>query len=683
MYFYKKIVIVFFLIFSSFSNIFSQNTEIDSLLQVLKTANNDTNKVNLLYNISKKYLYNAPDKAMEYNSSSIALADKLDFKKGKANAYDISGIYHQNKGEYDKAEKFYRKSLNIRKELEKQTLIAISYNNFGVLNRKKGSYKEAEKYFFKALEINKAQNNTLSLSQVYNNLGLLMDNLGKYQESIEYHFKSLELREILGNKRNIASSLNNIGIVFIAIDKFDEALKYLFKSLKIKKELGNKKSLASTYLNIGQVKFYQEEFQEAIEFHFKSLEIYEQLDDKQSIAIVLSNMAYIARKNGDFEKAISYNLKSIEILKILDSKSGLCDAYKSIAHTYLEINDLKKANKYAILAKQIAIKNNIQPSVKDILNLLYEIKTSQGNFKEANAYLLQYMELDDSLFNEKTNQQIYELETKYETEKKEQKIIQLSKEKKISELKNQRSKYILFSLIFILFGIVIFSTLIFRQNKLKIKHKSLELEQKLLRTQMNPHFIFNSISAIQNFIITNEPLEASSYLSDFAKLMRATLTNSSENFISLDNEIETIENYLKLQHLRLSEKFDYKIIVSDKIDTEEYSVPPMLLQPFVENSIIHAFTNNSQKKGLITVSYKIKDKQLFVETKDNGIGIKNAEKNKKPQHSSKATDITNQRIELLSKNYKQKIDFEIIDLKDNDNKPTGTLVRFILPIKFI
>lgn len=680
MYSAKKILLTFYFLFFCFIKVFSQDTVIDSLLNEIKNTDNDTDKVKMLIYISATSLYNNPDKAIEYNNILFKLADSLCFQKHKATSLDISGVYYQNKGEYDKAESFYQKSLNIRKKINEPFLIAVSYTNFGVLNRRKGSYLEAEKYFLKVLAINKKENDTVSLAIAYNNLGLLMDDIGKYHKSIEYHLKSLDFREKLGKKQDIASSFNNIGEMFIAIKKYDKALNYLLKSLKIKEELGNKRLLGSTYLGIGEVKMLQGKYDEALDFYNKSLKISELLDDKERIGVVLSKMSYIAQKKGYRKNAVLYNLKSIEILKEIGSKGQLCASYVNLANTFYELNDFQKAYQYAIKAKEIASSNNILPSLKNILDLLYNIKTSQGDYKNANVYLEQYIEVKDSLFNENSNKQIFELQTKYETEQKEQTIVQLSKEKEINYLKNQRSRYIMFILGFILFGLILFGTLVFRHNKMKAKHESIELEQKLLRTQMNPHFIFNSISSIQDFILNNNPLEASSYLSDFAKLMRAILTNSSDNFISLSKEIETVEHYLKLQHLRLADKFDYTINVSDAFDREECMVPPMLLQPFIENSIKHGIMKKTDGPGLIKVRYYQENGHLILETEDNGIGRERSKKYNNTNHKSKAVDITNQRIKLLLKEYKQNIKFEIIDLKDNNNKPAGTLIRFILPI---
>ncbi len=663
-----------------FFDLSSQNNYSDSLLNLYNKTKIDTIKINILYKLSKKEIYNNPEKAIKYSEKALHLSEKNNYDKGKAQSLDIFGIYHQYKGEYSEADSLYKKSLKIRKRMKNPNLITVSYNNLGVLNRLKGEYKKSEKYFIKASKICKQQNDSVFSAKIYNNIGLLYENIGKYDKALQYHMRSLKIREKINDKQSIASSLNNIGIVFISIKKYDKAFEYLKKSLNLKKEIGNKRQIISAYMNMGNVKYYQKKYDEALALYSQCLEISKLLKDKRSIAAILSNMGYIAGKKGDYEKAVSYELQSIKVLEKTENIEQLCLSYQALANFYINLKDYDKALKFAEIAKKTAIENNMLPDLKNSLDMLAKVSTLEGNYKQANLYLKEYIKIKDSLFNEKSNKQILELQAKYESEKKNRTILKLSNEKKISELKNYQFKLSVLILSFVLIGSFIFSLLWLRQNKIKQKQEKTELQEKLLRSQMNPHFIFNSISAINDYIINNNPFEASGYLSDFALLMRAILTSSSQNLITLNKEIEIVENYLKLQHLRLSDKFDYSISISDDIDTEEIEVPPMITQPFIENAVIHGIMNKKDGKGLISVSYFLKEKYLITEIEDNGVGRKETEDKTNTKHESKAEEITRRRIKLISEKYKQNISFEIIDLLKNDNTPSGTLVRFIFPI---
>lgn len=200
---------------------------------------------------------------------------------------------------------------------------------------------------------------------------------------------------------------------------------------------------------------------------------------------------------------------------------------------------------------------------------------------------------------------------------------------------------------------------------------------------MNPHFIFNAISAIQHYMVTNKSLEASSYLSSFAKLMRSILNNSKEELVTLETERQTLEDYLTLQSLRLDGNIVYTIEGISEIDSDELAIPPMLLQPFIENAIEHGILKKIDQKGKININFTEKQNKLHVEITDDGIGRGDADKMKDTEHKSFATEITNSRIKSMKQSYKKNIFFDIIDLKNSDNSPIGTKVIFELPLVYI
>jgi ligand-binding sensor domain-containing protein len=221
-----------------------------------------------------------------------------------------------------------------------------------------------------------------------------------------------------------------------------------------------------------------------------------------------------------------------------------------------------------------------------------------------------------------------------------------------------------------------------REFDLKQKHRNVELQQRLFRLQMNPHFIFNSLLAIQNFIYLHDRKEAGNYLSDFARLFRLILNNSKSEFILLDKEIETLNLYLKMQSLRYPDKFTYKIYIDPELDTEVIMIPPMLAQPMIENALEHGLYYK-KGKGNIDIRFIHSNKNLIFEVEDNGIGITLAKKKNisKSKHRSSALNITRERVKVLSKRHSFFAIFEIKELKDDNGKVTGTKVIFSLPYK--
>ena len=218
------------------------------------------------------------------------------------------------------------------------------------------------------------------------------------------------------------------------------------------------------------------------------------------------------------------------------------------------------------------------------------------------------------------------------------------------------------------------------QEKLKMEKSILELEQKASRLQMNPHFIFNSLNSIQGFIAVNDSFQAKKYLAKFARLMRLILENSGEEYIPLSNEIFILENYLELEKLSLNQKFEFEIKVAENIDKEEIEIPPMLIQPFVENAVLHGI-RPLKDKGFIKINFSSDDNILTCEIIDNGIGREQALKNKlKKAHKSSGIDVTKKRLEQIIYETKQSGGIEIIDLKDSDEKPIGTKVVLRIPV---
>jgi LytS/YehU family sensor histidine kinase len=203
---------------------------------------------------------------------------------------------------------------------------------------------------------------------------------------------------------------------------------------------------------------------------------------------------------------------------------------------------------------------------------------------------------------------------------------------------------------------------------------------------MNPHFVFNSLTAIQSYIFRNDAYSAGKYMSSFAKLVRLVLENSRQETISLAKEIETIRYYLMLQELRFEGRFEYSLEIDPDINLEQLAIPPMLAQPFVENAIEHGIIHLSNK-GLITIRYLLNGNTLLLEIEDNGIGIEKSSQlsqSKWSEHRSLATKITYERLKNIRRSKKIRIKMELIDLATlGDTSQRGTLVRFKLPVQLM
>jgi len=315
-------------------------------------------------------------------------------------------------------------------------------------------------------------------------------------------------------------------------------------------------------------------------------------------------------------------------------------------------------------------------------NNLKQLYLETGDFKSAYKYAF----LCDSMQTiERLNlslQQITVMEAEYKNQKSRQQIALLKRDNDLNSSRLNRTR-ILFAGIGSLLVIVLLIIILWIQHKrFNSERKALVMEQKLLRAQMNPHFIFNSLYSIQNFIVTEKPDKASLYLSKFAKLVRNILDNSTAEFITLEKEISTIENYIELQQVRYAGKFEYRIDIDDQIDAETTLIPPMLAQPFIENAIEHGIRHR-ETPGHIDIRFNLKDNTLIFEVEDDGVGRQKAlelEVLQEPGHRSMATSLTRERLANLNRKLSRKIFMEILDLKNSLGEATGTRVTFGIPI---
>ncbi len=215
------------------------------------------------------------------------------------------------------------------------------------------------------------------------------------------------------------------------------------------------------------------------------------------------------------------------------------------------------------------------------------------------------------------------------------------------------------------------------KKMLNIEKQLFDIEQKALRLQMNPHFIFNSLNAIQSFIIANNTDKAIHYLSKFSQLMRLTLSNSRETIIPVKDEVKALTYFMDIEKLRFDDKFNYTIKIDPRIDEEFMAIPPMILQPYVENAILHGL-NNNDKKGHLQIDIKLQKDTIFCIIEDNGIGREEARKIKEAsgiKRESRGMIITKERLELLNNQNKDKYSVKIIDLKSQSGKANGTRVE--------
>jgi LytS/YehU family sensor histidine kinase len=330
---------------------------------------------------------------------------------------------------------------------------------------------------------------------------------------------------------------------------------------------------------------------------------------------------------------------------------------------------------------------NLDLTTNDNYLLLAQIYNSTNRIKDAFDFQKKYIDnLNKNNFSREAVI-ISDLTESNLREEREQFInlqkASIEKEKKAKEkLESQRTRNLLITVIIALTLILALVIMYLRTKQIRSlqDQKEAEMSQALLRTQMNPHFVFNAMSVIQSYIFTHNPEKSSKFLVNFSKLMRLILENSPKEFISLELESEILEKYLNTQKLRFEERFEFEIDFDEDLIFQKAMVPPMITQPFVENAIEHGQLHTVEN-GKITVSASRNNEMLQIVVKDNGIGRKSSAKTKKIKtHKSMAINMTRERIEILNRKYRSNGNLTIEDADAKTGR--GTQVTILLPLKF-
>lgn len=623
------------------SSVFGQQSVIDSLENLIAGAR-DTSKVNLMIRLSGYYYRIEPNRSIEISEDALQLAQQMEFKRGAAKAYNLMGVVYSSLGNFAMGLENYLQALAIFEELGEKLSVGITSNNIGTIYRGMGNYSEAIHFYQRSLAISEELNNYQGKVIALNNIGNIYFDWQKYNLAEEYFRRTLSLLEAAGDESRIAVLLNNLGNICVEEEKYDSALIFFSRSLDLNQEIGDRKGILNSLKNMG--------------------DLYRNLDDPAKARKKYEEALEIATGLGD-RRNISYLSIRLGELHAGENMTGpaLASFHKGLSTAI----DIESAN----------LKKEAYLEISDFYG-------RTGRYDSALWYYKQYTVVKDTLFNQDSRKELSEMQTIYETEKKEREI-------QIQKLKIQQQQNAIYYIAFSILFLVILAYLIFNRYKLKQKHyraelerRNIEIEQRLLRTQMNPHFIFNSLNSINSFITENNTGSAQLYLSKFARLMRYILDNSRKSFVPVEDEKNTLQLNLELEQLRFGHKFDFEINIDEQIDEEYTFIPPMLVQPFVENSIIHGMTNKTGN-GKITIGMRKINRIMECIIEDDGIGREKAAEisrlKKKPGHKSLGMQVTQERLELLNEKNEEDIYVRIIDLKDEAGMAAGTRVEMYVP----
>ncbi|NNJ54874.1 MAG: histidine kinase, partial [Bacteroidia bacterium] len=350
----------------------------------------------------------------------------------------------------------------------------------------------------------------------------------------------------------------------------------------------------------------------------------------------------------------------------------------NIGLTYLN-TDPSMAVQYFKNSEEITKKEPKKIDHIKAVERLSEAYEKSGEYEKALEKYKEYVVLVDSIKQSEIESKLKNelLSTKYRIQETRIAELEIKQKEKELAIKTQRR-----TIIGLILGIVLFFVLTyFLVKNIRQKQRSNTLiKLASLRSQMNPHFIFNSLNSVNGFISNNDEIKANRYISDFSKLMRTVLNNSNSPTVTLSDELNSLGIYLALEHSRFDDKFDYQLEVDSDLNTEDIEVPPMLIQPYIENAVWHGLRYKDEK-GFLKINVAKEEEHLLVTIEDNGIGRKESQKLKTVhQRDYKSTGIENtkERIRLLNKLHNTHFEVNIIDLAENETA-LGTRVEITLP----
>nr|NQU89749.1 tetratricopeptide repeat protein [Bacteroidota bacterium] len=547
-----------------------------------------------------------------------------------------------------------------------------------------------------SFEAHKRLDDEENMAYTLNNLSACYVRLGNYEKGLDMALKSLKIKEKKGNENDIAMSLINIGGILVKLGNDDDALEKYLSALGIFNKGKSHKYVGKCLSNIGSIYKRKGKLDIARQYYADAKERYVEANETMYLASVYRYIAGIDLKEGMVSNAMENYRNSLSICNDFQDHYGITTSKMGIGESLKILGDIAGAIRYFQEALTHAVEIGATDLQRDAHLSLSECYEKTGRNSSALDEYKLYAQLTDSLLNQDKVKNMNELQIRYETEKKEQEIRILKQQNEIDnleiirqnqQLRQQRNIIFVSVVMILLVGIILL--LLFNRYRLKqvatkekAKRKALQIESRLLRTQMNPHFLFNSLNSIQNYISDADTFMAETYLSKFAQLVRNILEHSRKNLITLEDDIRSLRLYLELEQLRFKGLFDFDISTSKQLDDDEYFIPPMLIQPFAENAIIHGIRHKPEK-GHLAIRLNLADDLIICEVEDDGIGRRNSMEINKNRHKSPSMgmQVTQERIEVLRHQMNAGAEFRIIDLEDQDGKPAGTKVIVHIPFE--
>ncbi len=565
---------------------------------------------------------------------------------------------------------------------------AYALNQLGRLYRDISKYPRALEFFQEALKISTIADNLEFKVYSLNMISVVYRRTDAIKSALDYSQEALELAETVTNpsiglKRSMNVSLNNVGNIYQILEQYDLAIEKFERSIVLETELDNKLGLAINHQNLGECYEAQGELEDALKNFRRSLVYNEIIDSEKGKIICNYSIAHVYVHLGRLSQAVSILEEYLQRAIQLGDQKIVTAVYINYGWALIQIGDYDNAK--SNLEKGLALAESLEfnTEIAEAHKFLYELYLKNDEFEKGLYHYKLSKSFEKRVTNSLNLRYVNDMILRYESDLRSSQLARLAEENESVRLRLRKNKTALLIVGIFLVLLIGILYILYRQSQLNAEKRLLTLEQSMLRSQMNPHFLFNSLNSIKLYIINNEKKNAVHYLNKFSKLVRKILEASSQKEITLAEELDTVSLYMNIENIRFSNEINFNIHVKDELDIHNIKIPSLILQPFLENALWHGL---SSKEGEKNIDLEVRNgKSGFIEIiiSDNGIGRDFAEKIKEGKvlkRKSVGIDITKERLANFSKDFQNQFNVEIIDKFDSENRPTGTQIVIQIPI---
>lgn len=570
------------------------------------------------------------------------------------------------------------------------------YLSLGTINYNLERYKTAAQNYHLALDLFLKTNDSEGLFYGAKHLAITQEAMGLYDLALINYQEALSIARKERPKEDVVEILEGMGRIEFNRGNYTAALTYYqeVEQLEGKAQINSSKKV-ETLNKIGKVYEELDDSASAMDYYEQGRSLAEANNDVVNMSNYYSNVSSLNLRSNNVEQAIQSQQQAVDLNRAANNPVMENQAALDLANMHLQTDNSIAAIPYLKRVLDLSLTLGEIQSRKEAYKGLSEAYENIGNYQEAlenykafvaaadsalairEADILARLELSDQLSDREKEIELLVLDQ----ELNEQRIQNLEKDQLIQQASMDRQRLINFGLIGLLLTLAVSATLIYL-GQVKTKRANRQLALKNLRGQMNPHFIFNALNSINNFIASNDERAANKYLSEFSRLMRQVLDQSKSDLITLDAEVEVLQRYLDLEHLRFPGLFEFDIEVDKQLQGDKVSIPPMLVQPFLENAIWHGLRYRDSGGGKLKLLFERNQNRLEISISDNGIGRDKSKAIKtENQKRYKSTAMRNieERLLLLSDEYRSPFEVSIDDANPGEEYP-GTLVKIDLPL---